>query len=83
MSPELKNVANYFIAKSAENNQPMHITRLLKLVWFAYGWYLEINKKRLFPEQWEAWSYGPVVPSLYTGTKPFQNKDGYLTRTIP
>ncbi len=40
--------------------------KLQKLVYFAQGFYGALNSgATLFPEEFEAWKYGPVIPSLY------------------
>ena len=41
---------------------PMHV---LKLVYLCHGWMLGIHDVPLINEPVEAWTYGPVVPSLY------------------
>ena len=82
MSPELRNTANYFITKSAEEQKPIALVHLLKLCYIAYGWHLEMYKKPLFPDHIEAWEYGPVIVNLYHEARKFTNSDGYLTRTL-
>ena len=41
---------------------PMHV---LKLVYLCHGWMLGINSDPLITEPVEAWTYGPVVPTVY------------------
>ena len=41
---------------------PMHV---LKLVYLCHGWMLGIHGNPLITEPVEAWTYGPVVPSVY------------------
>jgi uncharacterized phage-associated protein len=53
--------------------------KLQKLVYYAYGWCLALKDKPLFTEGVQAWSYGPVVPSLYYefrayGTEPITGR---------
>ena len=47
---------------------------LLKLVYFAHGWYLALKNEPLLNERIQAWRYGPVVPSLYHEFKDFGNE---------
>jgi uncharacterized phage-associated protein len=56
-----KAVANYFL----EKGKPISQMKLHKLVYYAHGWNLAIRDEPLINEAVEAWSYGPVVPSLY------------------
>ncbi len=41
---------------------PMHV---LKLVYLSHGWTLGITGKPLINEHVQAWTYGPVIPSVY------------------
>lgn len=47
---------------------PMHV---LKLVYLCHGWMLGIFDKSLIYEPVEAWTYGPVIPSVYHRYKSF------------
>ena len=47
---------------------PMHV---LKLVYLAHGWMLGFTDRALIYEPVEAWTYGPVVPSIYHRYKSF------------
>jgi len=58
-------IADYFIALANETGDVMTNLKLQKLVYYAQAWYLAINKKPLFDEDFEAWVHGPVIPALY------------------
>lgn len=62
-------VANYFVAKGAEEGRPVDPMKLQKLVYFAHGWHLAVHGEPLLDERVEAWTYGPVVPSIYHAVK--------------
>ena len=47
---------------------PMHI---IKLAYLSHGWMLGLKGHLLIDEPIEAWTYGPVVPSLYHQYKMF------------
>lgn len=60
------NIAEYFLWKAQEDDQELLSNmKLQKLVYYAQGLYLVYNGSELFEENIEAWTYGPVVPSLY------------------
>ncbi len=67
-------IANFFIWKADEEDiKNITLLKLIKLVYFAYGWYLAVYNKKLFDEKIEAWRYGPVIPSIYHEFKEFGN----------
>ena len=45
--------------------------KLQKLVYFAHGYTLAVCEGPLINEHFEAWEYGPVVPTLYHEFKEF------------
>ena len=65
MKKELARVANDFIVKAHEENLYLPPTKLLKLVYFMYGHFMQKTGEKLFSENFCAWEYGPVVPELY------------------
>ena len=65
MTTDLARVANDFILKAHEENLYLPPTKLLKLVYFMYGHYMQRTGNQLFTEHFQAWDYGPVVPELY------------------
>lgn len=44
---------------------PMTAMKLHRLCFYAYGYHLAWEGRRLFPERFEAWANGPVVPALH------------------
>ncbi len=73
-SPE--QIANFFIEKSfhdAEQNGELTPIKLLKLVYYAYGWHLAFFGKPLTNELIQAWQFGPVMESVYHATKYYGN----------
>lgn len=62
-------VANEFIQLGVDDRQPLTQLQILKLVYFAHGRTLVLLERPLIQEHFEAWPYGPVVPSLYNGLK--------------
>ena len=50
---------------SGEEIDPLTNLRLQKLLYYAQAWSLVLRESELFPEQIEAWRWGPVVPVVY------------------
>ena len=59
------------VAKTFLNMESMTPKKLQKLCYYAYGWYLAIEKEPLFQNKFEAWIHGPVDPGLYTEYKEY------------
>jgi len=62
-------IANYFVRKGVNSRRAVDPMKLQKLIYFAHGWNLAIHGEPLIDERVEAWSYGPVVPSIYHAVK--------------
>ncbi|MBK8221028.1 MAG: SocA family protein [Candidatus Obscuribacter sp.] len=67
-------VANFFLQMAADEGKNLTPLKLIKLVCIAYGWVLVTLEQRLFRERIEAWSFGPVVPSLYHEFKIYRKQ---------
>lgn len=50
---------------SLDNSLWLTNLKLQKLLYFAWIEYFRTEKKALFDDDFEAWKYGPVVPSVY------------------
>ena len=59
-------VADFFIelAQGDENDTITNL-RINKLLYFAQAWYMARFDKPLFEEDFEAWDWGLVIPSIY------------------
>ena len=67
-------IANFFVKKAKEEQVPLTLMKLIKLVYIAHGWHLAHKKSPLISEPVEAWPYGPVVPSVYYAFKQYGKK---------
>jgi uncharacterized phage-associated protein len=74
----VKAVANAVLDKSFAAKKPISPLKLQKLLYYANGYYSGAYGKPLVDEAFEAWQYGPVVPSIYHEFKGFGN--GPITR---
>jgi uncharacterized phage-associated protein len=45
---------------------------VLKIIYFAHGWYLAANGRPLCVQEFEAWEYGPVVKVVRDQFKEFR-----------
>lgn len=68
-------IANYFIQKAHQDKTPLSPMKLLKIVYYAYGWHYALTDKPLISERIQAWRYGPVVMSLYYELKGYGNSN--------
>ncbi|BAY33672.1 putative prophage protein [Nostoc carneum NIES-2107] len=64
-------VADYFIWLANETGAFISNLKLQKLVYYAQAWHLALHETPLFPEDFQAWVHGPVIPSLYQKYKNF------------
>lgn len=64
-------VADYFIGLANETGSFVSNLKLQKLVYYAQAWHLALYDRPLFPEEFEAWVHGPVIPALYEQYKSF------------
>ncbi|MAZ77323.1 MAG: hypothetical protein CMF39_01425 [Legionellaceae bacterium] len=73
MQTNVYNVARYFIEKAndAKAIVPLTPMKLNKLCYIAQGFSLASRDKPLFPEEIQAWKYGPIIPELYQAYKAF------------
>jgi uncharacterized phage-associated protein len=68
--PSCREVAKYFLSLVDEDTgDSITNLKLQKLLYYAQGFHLAIYGTELFPEEIEAWEYGPVVPKLYHSLK--------------
>lgn len=59
-------VAQFFITSGANSEEGgVSNLKLQKLVYYAQGFHLALFNAPLFDEDLEAWTHGPVIPSLY------------------
>ena len=57
----IRNGVKYILGRKETGVSTM---KLHKLCYFIQGWYLAINREPMFPEEFEAWDYGPVSSEL-------------------
>lgn len=85
-------VANGFLELGFRNGPAVDPMKVQKLLYFAQGYYLALTGEPLLNEQFQAWKFGPVLPTMYHRLKRFGGNsiteyaeifDPVLQRTIP
>nr|DAK45685.1 MAG TPA: hypothetical protein [Caudoviricetes sp.] len=66
------NIANNFLERAFQEKIPISPMKLQKLIYILFKEYLKKTGKLLFTERFEAWQYGPVLPSVYSEFKGFK-----------
>lgn len=72
-------IANWFIDRAKRDKRSLSIMSILKLVYIAHGWNLELKNAPLFHNRIEAWQYGPVIPEVY---KSFRRQGIYVDELL-
>ena len=65
-------VADYIIDFANKAGELITNLKLQKLLYYAQGYYLAIESKKLFEDDIEAWVHGPVIPNVYHQYKDFR-----------
>ena len=67
-------IANYLVKKAAidpKNGRRLTVLELIKLVYFAHGWFMGYSGRPLIRHPVEAWKHGPVIPQVYDAFRPW------------
>lgn len=62
-------IAFAFVQKGIEEGKFVTQMKLQKMVYMAHGYHLAIYNEPLIKEEFQAWKFGPVVPSIYQDYK--------------
>jgi uncharacterized phage-associated protein len=71
-------IAKWFVAYAEADEADSSNLKIQKLLYYAQGHHLAATGERLFPDPIQAWSHGPVVPSVYHAFKVFRSGDVHL-----
>jgi len=74
---DARGVANYFLDRAKQRGIEVTVMTLLKVLYFAHGWYLAKHGRPLLAQPFAAWQHGPVNRVVYEqlkrwGAKPVQ-----------
>lgn len=76
---DARQIANWFVERAECDGEQLTIMQLLKLIYIAHGWHLEMSLSPLISNKIEAWKYGPVIPDVYNA---FRKKGISVTETV-
>lgn len=71
---DAREVSNYVLKLAEDSGRELTQMSLLKIIFYAHGWYLASKDKPLFKQPVEAWEYGPVVKVVRDAFKDFGKK---------
>lgn len=72
-------IAFAFVKKGIDEGNPVTQMKLQKMVYFAHGMHLALDRGALIKETFQAWKFGPVVPEIYQDYKIYGS--GPITTT--
>ena len=58
-------LANYILTRAKNQGQSVTNLKLQKILYYVQGFFLAKFDRPLFPDEIQAWKFGPVVPSVY------------------
>ncbi|MGN8095427.1 Panacea domain-containing protein [Methylobacterium sp. 22177] len=67
-------IANFLLDLADSRGVQLTQMSVLKIVYFAHGWYLAINERPLCAQEFEAWTHGPVVKVVRDAFKNFRKE---------
>jgi uncharacterized phage-associated protein len=68
------NIAEWIVRYSADDlGAPVDPMSLEKLAYYAQSFHLALEDEPLFPDEIEAWKWGPVIPAVYRRYQVFGN----------
>ncbi|SFJ56950.1 Panacea domain-containing protein [Aerobium aerolatum] len=77
---DARHIANWFVERARQEGRVLSIMSLLKLVYIAHGWHLEMRNAPLIRNKIEAWKHGPVIPDVYNA---FRGQGINIRNTVP
>jgi uncharacterized phage-associated protein len=71
--------ADYIIYKLNEDERPLNVLKLQKLMYYVQAWHLAHYRSPMFHGHFEAWIHGPVNPALYARFRRSHQLYGMVT----
>ncbi|SDR86601.1 Uncharacterized phage-associated protein [Mucilaginibacter mallensis] len=66
-------IAAAIVQKAIDEGDPVTQMKLQKMVYFANGYNLAKRDQKLIEEDFQAWKFGPVVPTIYNDYQLYGN----------
>lgn len=66
-----RDLSHYVVDKCTTENHPVSNLQLQKIMYFLQSVYCEATDRLLFPDEFEAWPYGPVLRDVYREFSPY------------
>src|SRR5258706_4098008 len=67
-------VSNFILDRASKSGIALTVMTLLKVLYFAHGWYLAKTNNPLIAQPFEAWKHGPVNRVVYDQYKEYGRK---------
>lgn len=68
---DARQVSNFILKLASQANVQLTQLSILKIIFYAHGWYLASKGEPLFRQPVEAWEFGPVVKVVRDAFKEF------------
>jgi uncharacterized phage-associated protein len=75
--------SDFLLIESRERGEVLSNLKLQKLLYYGQAWYLALNDRPLFDEDFQAWIHGPVLPTQYHRFKDFQWRPIMMDLAMP
>lgn len=68
---DAREIANFLLDHADSVGVPLTNMALLKVLYYAQGWYFREKQKPLLANKFEAWNHGPVIRVIYDAFKTY------------
>lgn len=71
MSGASRKIADYLLCEARYRGELLTHLKLQKLLYYAQAWFITLQGRPLFEEDFQAWVHGPVLPSEYARLRDY------------
>ena len=58
-------IAKYIVSKCSNEGNPITNMELQRILYFCQKYFLQVYERPMFDDEFEAWPFGPCVPSIH------------------